>query len=823
MSENQPKDNGEISPHPEGSANSGLRLGPIARLGLIVAAMVVTFCVAYFLSSLVEKKEGSTTNEPPLDSSSTASKSQGADLEVVQAGQAAITEFHIGIVANDETIDPVLAELATLYGEAESGGVLVFSDFKGLSSLVEDNKLRVLIVFNGPIGTLDAIKGFKEKRPEVPVLVGATEEDLDAMAQVANLVIDQDFISMGYLVPWGAKELGANTLVYVGTTLNLDDSPPARLYATMLVACEDLGITLEQVEVPPGKTEADSYIRQNYPLWVEKYGKETLFFTQDSFMTPVLVQGAIAHGGFFMDLDSSPLPLGYPNTFGDNDVNAFVEWEDNLKLMEQVIDAQGASGRLGTNAAPWNRVYLLALTKFARLIAIGEARVTDAGTLLKQFNSTSDSSHWNDYPYVDATLMEVPNVLLFYQDIYVLGRGYLGLTNTEVSAKYRTVMYKDGVLAIPKPYHIALVTGDFSQGSEDQKGAEDAIRRYGEASSGGFIRHFVYPDSYLDDPQALSDLVASALNDPLLKVVVVNQAIDGTADGFKRIKAIKPDTLCLSGEPFESPELVASTADLAVASDFISRGYLIPLISKELGAENLVYVSFERHLEVETLHLQRLIMEEACQDLGINFIVERAPDPAEVDVSVARAYIMETFPHWLELYGENSAFFATNDAHTGPLIKQVASLGGYFVEADIPSTIQGFPEAFDLDLEPYIGEWNEILEIVEKAVDDAGGSGRLATYVYPLGFIQTVGLVDFGKMVADGDADILDLNKLLNCLGIYSPGARWSGGFLNDPLSGKPLRNYFLIYQDTYVLGKGYMDTTNLKIPDKYYEIFLPK
>jgi hypothetical protein len=40
-----------------------------------------------------------------------------------------------------------------------------------------------------------------------------------------------------------------------------------------------------------------------------------------------------------------------------------------------------------------------------------------------------------------------------------------------------------------------------------------------------------------------------------------------------------------------------------------------------------------------------------------------------------------------------------------------------------------------------------------------------------------------------------------------------------DDVTSKPVRNYFLIYQDTYIFGRGYMDATSVEIPEKYFLI----
>jgi hypothetical protein len=180
---------------------------------------------------------------------------------------------------------------------------------------------------------------------------------------------------------------------------------------------------------------------------------------------------------------------------------------------------------------------------------------------------------------------------------------------------------------------------------------------------------------------------------------------------------------------------------------------------------------------------------------------------------------MDNYPKWVEKYGRDAAFFPTNDAHTEPLLKQLAKYGGYFLEADIPSPLLGYPGAFNLDLKPHLGQWQTVLDIVEKAVIEAGGSGRMGVWAYPLGYAQTSGLVEFGKLLAEGQTLVSDLDAFLACLGINTPGARWNGSFYNDPVTGKPWRNFFLVYEDAYIFGHGYIETTKVDIPEKFYTI----
>jgi hypothetical protein len=533
-----------------------------------------------------------------------------------------------------------------------------------------------------------------------------------------------------------------------------------------------------------------------------------------------MIEQIIAHGGYFVEADEASPIMGFPEALDLDFKNFDGDWAVLIKEIEKAVVEKGASGRLGTWTASLVLSHALAMVDFGRLVVEGKADILDFSALLMCYNKISQGAKWNGAVYVDTSLRELPNVFLIYQDTYIFGKGYLGTANLKVPGKYKAVSFRDGVINEPAEYHIAVVTGDEAQGAEDILGAKEMVKRYGSVENGGIIRHVIYSNDLVDDADATVALLESLVDDPLLKVIVVNQAIVGTTEGFRRIKAKRPDIMCLAGEPHEDPDIIAEVADLVVAGDFISRGYLIPYMAKQLGAKTMAYISFDRHMSYSSLKLKYLIMKEASEDLGLKFEYIEAQDPiAEQGVESAKDFVLKEAPKWVEKFGTDTAFYATNDAHTEPLIKQLAKYGGFFIEADIPSTLMGYPEAFELNLEPYFGEWSVILNMVEQKIDEVGGNGRFGVWVYPLGFTQTAGLTEFGKLLAEGKTTISDYSTILDCLGMFSPGAHWNGSFLNDLTSGKPLRNYFLVYQDCYILGVGYIESTKIDIPEKYYLI----
>ena len=374
-------------------------------------------------------------------------------------------------------------------------------------------------------------------------------------------------------------------------------------------------------------------------------------------------------------------------------------------------------------------------------------------------------------------------------------------------------------LAAPK-FHIGIATLTVSQAEDTLRGAERMLKEYGDVAKGGMIKHVTLPDNFMSEMETTISQIVSFADDPLMKVVVVDDAIPGTTEAFRRIKEKRKDILCFAGEPQEDPGVISAAADFAIGVDNIARGYLIIHTAKELGAKTFVHISFPRHMSYELLSRRRAIMEAACKDLGLKFAFETAPDPtSDVGVAGAQQFILEKVPAWVQKYGKATAFFCTNDAQTEPLLKQVAAQGALFVEPDLPSPIMGYPGAFGIDLSKEKGNWPAILKKVEQAVIKAGGKGRMGTWAYSYGWSTVCALTEYGKRITEKQAKLGNLKDLWACYAKYTPGAQWNGQYYTDSNTGVKMKNFVLVYQDTYVFGRGYMKATDVKVPEKFFKI----
>lgn len=374
------------------------------------------------------------------------------------------------------------------------------------------------------------------------------------------------------------------------------------------------------------------------------------------------------------------------------------------------------------------------------------------------------------------------------------------------------------VAAPSTDYHIGIVTGSVSQSEDDRRGAEAFQAKYGE----DMVKLAIYPDNFTEELETTIQTIVNLSDDPQMKAIIVNQGVPGTTEAFRKIKEKRPDILCIAGESHEDLPEIGSAADLVCNNDFVARGYLIIRTAHELGCDTFVHISFPRHMAYETMSRRVAIMKAACEEFGMQFVLETAPDPtSDVGIPGAQAYVLEKVPEWVEKYGKNAAYFCTNDAHTEPLLKQLLAYGGFFIEADLPSPLMGYPGALGLDLTAEAGDFEKILAKVEAAVVEKGGAGKFGTWAYSYGYTVSAGLAQHAMNVLNGESELLDIDDVAKAYQVFSPNAEWNGSSYTNAETGVKSDNTFLVYQDTYIMGNPgrFMGSAQVEVPEKYFTI----
>ena len=368
-------------------------------------------------------------------------------------------------------------------------------------------------------------------------------------------------------------------------------------------------------------------------------------------------------------------------------------------------------------------------------------------------------------------------------------------------------------------FHVGVVTVSVSQAEDSFRGAEAIAKKYGNVQDGGRINVVTIPDNFMQEQETTISLITSLADDPKMKAIVINESVPGTYSAFKTIREKRPDILLFSSSSHEDPVQVSKVADVVINPDSIARGYLIVKAAHDLGAKKFMHISFPRHLSYEVIAKRRDVMEQTAKDLGMEYIEMSAPDPlSDVGVPGAQQFILEQVPNWIAKYGKDTAFFATNDAQTEPLLKQIAAHGGYFIEADLPSPTMGYPGAFGIQFaDEEKGNWAKILEKVEKEVTANGGAGRMGTWAYSYSFSTAEALTELAIKAVENNQKEFTLTDILEALDSSTNGSKWNGSLMRDT-HGVEVSNSFFVYQDTYILGKGYLGMSSQKIPEKYFK-----
>lgn len=136
--------------------------------------------------------------------------------------------------------------------------------------------------------------------------------------------------------------------------------------------------------------------------------------------------------------------------------------------------------------------------------------------------------------------------------------------------------------------------------------------------------------------------------------------------------------------------------------------------------------------------------------------------------------------------------------------------GAIFVEQDLPSPSLGYREALDIE------DNAENLDILrkEEMLLYKMNRGRMGTWVYSYGSSTTELLAEIAMRYINGEIKKPDLKSVHQIFEEINPNASWKADYYVDGKKGKKFKNHILVYQDTYIFGKGFSNIANEKIPN---------
>jgi len=312
--------------------------------------------------------------------------------------------------------------------------------------------------------------------------------------------------------------------------------------------------------------------------------------------------------------------------------------------------------------------------------------------------------------------------------------------------------------AIPSSseFKIGLMTGTVSQNEEEFRAGQQV-----EAKYPGRVKHVTYPDNFMQEQETVIAQLTGLAADPLVKVIVVGQAVPGSVEAARKIREQRPDILIGFVEPHQDPVLVNAACDVAVLPDQMERGNTIIAEAAAMGAKTFVHYSFPRHMSQELLSRRRDIMKTAAAKQGIRFEFITAPDPmAEGGLPATQQFVLEDVPRELAKFGPATAFFSTNCGMQEPMIKSVLTSGkGYVAEQCCPSPTHGYPGALGIAIpKDKAGDIAYISSENKRVIAEHNMTGHFGTWVAPESMVALRGVVNLLVDAVDKKADPKDMS-----------------------------------------------------------------
>ena len=245
-------------------------------------------------------------------------------------------------------------------------------------SMASDPDVKAIVIVQAVPGTAAAISKAREIRDDILFIAGTPGENPDDIAAVADVVLQMDELAMGTTIPDQALAQGAKVFIHYSFPRHMSYPLLAARRDLMAERCAEIGLEFVDASAPDptgdsGTSGAQQFILEDVPRMIEKYGKDTAFFSTNCSMQVPLISATLAEGGIYPQ-PCCPSPYhGFPSALG-------IEVPDDKKgdtayMMEEtkkIIKEKGGEGRFSTWPVPVSMMYVEAGVEYAKAYIQGE-------------------------------------------------------------------------------------------------------------------------------------------------------------------------------------------------------------------------------------------------------------------------------------------------------------------------------------------------------------------------------------------------------------------------------------------------------------------
>ena len=351
------------------------------RLMCLALAALMTISAAGCRGS--EPAASSSAPEAPAASSEAPAESSGSEAPAAPA-----ENFKIGIITGTASQGDEEITQANKMKE-KYGDLIVTSTYpdnfdketetviSNAVAMASDPDVKAIVWCQAIPGTSAAIDKVRETRPDMIFIAGTPGEDPGVIDPKADIVLQVDEPGCGITIPPQAAKQGAKTMIHYSFPRHMSYALIVARHENLKKYCAENGIELVDVTAPDptgdsGITGAQQFILEDVPRQIEKYGKDTVFFTTNCGMQEPLIRKVFEEGAIYT-LQCCPSPFhAFPAALN---IDMSGHEADVSYMMEQLqakTNEAGMQGRVSTWGVPCNMLFISAGVEYAKKVLEGK-------------------------------------------------------------------------------------------------------------------------------------------------------------------------------------------------------------------------------------------------------------------------------------------------------------------------------------------------------------------------------------------------------------------------------------------------------------------
>jgi len=230
--------------------------------------------------------------------------------------------------------------------------------------------VKGLIINQAVPGSNAAVDKLLETRDDIFISYCTPQENPPDVAERADLILNPDELKMGDAIPVQAQKLGAKTLVHYSFPRHMSIVMLAARRQLMIDKCAEIGLEFYDATAPDptsdvGVPGAQQFILEDVPKLVERFGKDTAFFSTNCAMQTPLIKATVDAGAIYPQ-PCCPSPYhGYPSALGIESTGYTVDAMANvISETAKALKAKGVLGRFSTWPVPVAMMNTVASTEY---------------------------------------------------------------------------------------------------------------------------------------------------------------------------------------------------------------------------------------------------------------------------------------------------------------------------------------------------------------------------------------------------------------------------------------------------------------------------